>query len=223
MMIFRKVTDVFQINKWNKWRCRYPVDVAQFAVRSFKQHVLRQACVRRKCDCRNGRELFLSAALNAKTKREVAQFNSHFDIRGSPNASWEKRDCAKQKGTKGKSKAFYEVSILAHWIAIKYLYHYICILKAHCSGLLARYRRPYATRISGFFVIDYKSLFPLIVLPCTRQAIFAVGSKKYKYLFREFTNKVVGNLNPSSARNYFGTHIFWNVYFNFHNVWRIKL
>lgn len=44
------------------------------------------------------RAFILSAALSVKTKREVAQFNSHFDARGSPNASWEKRGRAKQKG-----------------------------------------------------------------------------------------------------------------------------
>lgn len=67
-----------------------------------------------------------------------------------------------RRGTKGKQGTPYEVS-LAHWIAIKYLYHYLhfkSALARPCSSFLARYRRPYAAR--GFFVVDYKSPFSLL-------------------------------------------------------------
>jgi hypothetical protein len=113
----------------------------------------------------------------------------------SPTTGWEKRGRAKQKGTKGWAARY--STRFAHRIAIKYLYLYLhfksALARPPCSGLLARYRRPRATRISGFFVVDYKSLFPSYRSSArTRRAIFAgrIDGKIREYLrFREFTNK----------------------------------
>lgn len=80
--------------------------------RSFK-HILRQARVRRKVAiAETGKGLFLSAALSAKTKREVAQFNSHFDARVARRTpAGEKCGRAKQKGRQGTLSSLREVRL----------------------------------------------------------------------------------------------------------------
>lgn len=140
-------------------------------------------------DCRNGeRRFFLSATLGAKTKREVAQFNSHFDARvarrppaGKNAAAWS------GKGAKGWAK---HSTRFAHRIAIKYLYLYL-----HFKSALARPPVPASSRvivgharrarISGFLVVDYKSLFPLIARPRARgeQSSRAADRRKNTRIF----------------------------------------
>jgi len=104
-------------------------------------------------------------------------------------------------------KAFYEVC-LVHRIAIKYLYlylHFKSTLARSCSGLFARYRRLFATctRISGFFVIDYKSHFLLIALLGDEQSSRLNGRKNMRIfimIFRIYRRNAC-DLSPSSARS----------------------
>jgi len=202
-----------------QWRCRYPDDAARFGERAAVR-VLSNSTLRARRPGRHayggkwrlqkrGKGPFLSAALSAKTKREVVQFNSRFDARGSANAGWEKRGRAKQKGRHSRR--------LAHRIAIKYLYLYLHFKRAlarPCSGLLARYRRPFATRISGFFVADYKSLSPLIALPRARGGQSSRSDRRKNtrifMISRIYAKWNARDANPSSlsARSYFGTCIF---------------
>lgn len=87
------------------------------------------------------------------------------------------------EGPKG-SKVPSEVR-LVHWIAIKYLYHYLhfkgALVPASSRVIVDHTRRSFAIRI--FFVVDYKSPFLSYQSSARTRAIFAVGLKKHANIY----------------------------------------
>lgn len=65
----RKATDVFQIKRMKVSISSRCSAIRRTRIRSFKRHVLRQARVRRKCDCRNGRGPFFVGSTQCKNKK----------------------------------------------------------------------------------------------------------------------------------------------------------